>query len=212
MGATVPRFFLLNIIVALVNSAVAAPIVAFVFGGATGHASDALTAPSRRPVAGCSRRRSHRASSSVLADKIISGFVAVAIIEALPPDLCADSGLPAPAGSGRSCSRLIGTASASPSWCVYILLVATAADAALTDGSDRRAARSASRWRSSRSASLAIVLPLVVDRIPASPTRPALIAGMSVLIGDLRHRARAWCRSASGIEPRPRGRRRRPAR
>ena len=44
MGATATRFFILNVIVAFVTSAIAAPIVVFVFGGATGHSSDALTA------------------------------------------------------------------------------------------------------------------------------------------------------------------------
>ena len=101
MGATVPRFFLLNIIVALVNSAVAAPIVAYVFAGATGHASDALTATFAQ--AGRGLLESTFASSVIvsLADKIISGFVAVSIIEALPPlslIYTAKLRLPAPTG------------------------------------------------------------------------------------------------------------------
>ena len=123
MGATVPRFFLLNVIVALVNSAVAAPIVAFVYGGATGHASDALTAAFAK--AGTDLLRATFESSVIvsLADKIISGFVAVAIIEALPPDLSRGLRLPEAAGAKPIALALLGTAIGIAIVVVYIVLV-----------------------------------------------------------------------------------------
>lgn len=98
MGATLPRFFILNIIVALVVSAVAAPIVIFVFGGATGHSSDAITAAFAQ--AGQDLITSVFASNVIvsLADKIISGFIALSIISALPANLTAGLRLPPATG------------------------------------------------------------------------------------------------------------------
>jgi ABC-type Co2+ transport system permease subunit len=109
MGATVPRFFLLNVIVALVNSVVAAPIVAFVFGGATGHPSDALTAAFAQ--AGTDLLRATFQSSVIvfLADKIITGFVAVTIIQALPPELSRGLRLPRGEGASPLALGLLGT-------------------------------------------------------------------------------------------------------
>ncbi len=98
LGSSLPKFFLLNIIVALVVSAVAAPIVIFVFGGATGHSSDAITAAFAQ--AGNDLITSVFASNVIvsLADKIIAGFVALSIIAALPANLT--SGLTLPAATG----------------------------------------------------------------------------------------------------------------
>ena len=87
LGRTIPRFFLLNINVAIACTIVAAPIIVLVFGGATGNGADALTgtflAVGQNLVASVF-------SSNILtslADKIIGGFVALAIIEALPKSL-----------------------------------------------------------------------------------------------------------------------------
>lgn len=98
MGSSLPKFFALNIIVALVVSAVAAPIVIFVFGGATGHSSDAVTAAFAQ--AGNDLITSVFASNIIvsLADKIIAGFVALSIIAALPANLT--HGLTLPAATG----------------------------------------------------------------------------------------------------------------
>jgi ABC-type Co2+ transport system permease subunit len=98
MGSSLAKFFLLNVIVALVVSAVAAPIVIFVFGGATGHSSDAITAAFAQ--AGQDLITSVFASNVIvsLADKIIAGFVALAIIEALPAQMTAGLLLPAATG------------------------------------------------------------------------------------------------------------------
>ena len=98
MGRNNVTYFILNIIVALAVSAAAAPIVIFVFGGATGHSSDALTAAFAQ--AGQSLITSVFASNVIvsLADKIIAGYVALAIINALPSNLVAGIKLPTQTG------------------------------------------------------------------------------------------------------------------
>ena len=90
MGRSIPRFFILNLIVALAVSLVAVPIYVFIFGGATGHFSDLMTAAF---LAMGQNLWVSVFSSNILvslADKIISGFVALAIIEALPKNLTTD--------------------------------------------------------------------------------------------------------------------------
>jgi len=89
MGRTIPRFFVLNLLVALAVSLTAVPIYVFIFGGATGHFSDLMTAAF---LAMGQNLFVSVFSSNILvslADKIISGFVALAIIEALPENLTA---------------------------------------------------------------------------------------------------------------------------
>ena len=122
MGATVTRFFILNVIVALVTSAVAAPIVVFVFGGATGHSSDALTAAFVQ--AGRDLLAAAFASSVIvsLADKIISGFVALAIIEALPADVTRGVRLPAPTSTARLAVAVVGVVVGAALVAAYVLL------------------------------------------------------------------------------------------
>ena len=90
MGRTIPRFFILNLLVALAVSLTAVPIYVFVFGGATGHFSDLMTAAF---LAMGQNLFVSVFSSNILvslADKIIAGFVALAIIEALPLNLTAN--------------------------------------------------------------------------------------------------------------------------
>lgn len=90
MGRTIPRFFLLNVIVAVACTIVAAPIIVLVFGGATGNGADALTGTF---LAVGQNLVGSVFSSNILtslADKIIGGFVALAIIEALPKSLTAN--------------------------------------------------------------------------------------------------------------------------
>jgi energy-coupling factor transport system substrate-specific component len=97
MGRTFTRYFILNLIVALVCTLFAVPIYVFIFGGATGHFSDMMTAAFL--AAGQNLITSVFSSNIIvsLADKVISGFVALAIIEALPKNLTA--GLELPQGS-----------------------------------------------------------------------------------------------------------------
>ncbi|HEY0186437.1 MAG TPA: ECF transporter S component [Cellulomonas sp.] len=84
MGRSIPRFFLLNVIVALILTVVVAPLTILVYGGATGSGQDTVTAVF--VAAGQQLVVSVFSSSllTTLADKIIAGFVALAIIEAMP--------------------------------------------------------------------------------------------------------------------------------
>ena len=87
-------FLLVNILVAFFVSLVAVPIYVFIFGGATGHFSDMMTAAF---LAMGNNLLVSVFSSNILvslADKIISGFVALAIIEALPANMTKGLELP----------------------------------------------------------------------------------------------------------------------
>ena len=81
------KFFGLSVASAVGVSLMAAPIVIFVFGGATGHASDVLTAGLL--AAGGDMWTSVFSSNISVssADKILSSFLALAIIGALPTNL-----------------------------------------------------------------------------------------------------------------------------
>lgn len=87
MGRTMVRYFILSLIVAVMVSLSAVPIYIFVFGGATGHFADLMTAA----FVGMGQQLFVAVFSSniivSLADKIIASFLALAIIEALPPAL-----------------------------------------------------------------------------------------------------------------------------
>jgi energy-coupling factor transport system substrate-specific component len=94
MGKTFTRYFILNLVVALICTLFAVPIYVFIFGGATGHFSDMMTAAFL--AAGQNLITSVFSSNIIvsLADKVISGFVALAIIEALPKNLTSKLVLP----------------------------------------------------------------------------------------------------------------------
>ena len=81
------KFFGLSVASAVFVSLMAAPIVIFVFGGATGHASDVLTAGLL--AAGNDMWAAVFSSNIIVssADKILSSFLALAIIGALPTNL-----------------------------------------------------------------------------------------------------------------------------
>jgi ABC-type Co2+ transport system permease subunit len=123
MGASAPRFFLLNVVVALVTSAVAAPIVVFVFGGATGHPSDALTIVFANAGQGLFAAVLASNILVTLADKTISGFVALSIIEALPPELSRDVRLPAPTNMRPILVAVAGVVVGVGFLLAYLLLV-----------------------------------------------------------------------------------------
>lgn len=129
MGASAPRFFLLNVAVALVTSAVAAPIVVFVYGGATGHPSDALTVVFANAGQGLFTAVLASNVLVTLADKTISGFVALSIIEALPPELSRDLRLPAPTSMRPILVAVAGVVLGVGFLLAYLLLVKPAAPA-----------------------------------------------------------------------------------
>jgi energy-coupling factor transport system substrate-specific component len=92
---------LINIVVAFFVTLTAVPIYVFVFGGAAGHFADMMTAAF---LAMGQNLIVSVFSSNILvslADKIISGFVALAIIEALPATLTKGLQLPKSEGIGK---------------------------------------------------------------------------------------------------------------
>ena len=101
-------FFLVNVLVALIVSLFAVPIYVFVFGGATGHFADVMTAA----FLGMGQNLIVSVFSSnilvSLADKIISGYVGLAIIDALPENLTSSAKLPKSEGLKRIIIPLIG--------------------------------------------------------------------------------------------------------
>jgi len=101
-------FFLVNVLVATVSSIFAVPIYVFVFGGATGHFADVMTAAF---LAMGQNLIVSVFSSNILvslADKIISGFVGLAIIEALPENLTKTARLPKAEGLNKIIIPVVG--------------------------------------------------------------------------------------------------------
>lgn len=101
-------FFLVNVLVAFVCSIFAVPIYVFIFGGATGHFSDVMTAAF---LAMGQNLVVSVFSSNILvslADKIISGYVGLAIIEALPENLTTNARLPKSEGLKKIIIPVVG--------------------------------------------------------------------------------------------------------
>lgn len=101
-------FFLVQVLVALVSSLFATPIYVFIFGGATGHFADMMTAAF---LAMGQNLIVSVFSSNILvslADKIIAGYVGLAIIEALPTNLTSDAKLPKAEGLNKIIIPLVG--------------------------------------------------------------------------------------------------------
>jgi len=82
-----PRLLFLGIVSAFVITSMAVPIYVFVFGGATGHFADIMTAVYLQMGAQLWVAVFSSNILSSLADKILAVFLAVLIIEALPPML-----------------------------------------------------------------------------------------------------------------------------
>lgn len=101
-------FFLVNVLVAVVCTTFAVPIYVFIFGGATGHFSDVMTAAF---VAMGQNLIVSVFQSNILvslADKIIAGYVGLAIIEALPASMTQDTRLPKSEGLNRIIIPVVG--------------------------------------------------------------------------------------------------------
>ncbi len=102
------NFFLTNLLVAVVCSIFAVPIYIFIFGGATGHFSDLMTAAF---VGMGANLLTSVFSSNILvslADKIIAGYVGLAIIDALPESLTEETQLPKSEGIQKIIGPLVG--------------------------------------------------------------------------------------------------------
>ena len=104
---TLPRFFVLNLIVAVVCTLIAVPILVLMFGGTTGHGQDTIT--------DMFFALTHTLFVAVgfsnmlisLAEKVLSGFMALVAVSALPASM--RTGLPlvsAPPVAAATQSRL----------------------------------------------------------------------------------------------------------
>lgn len=84
MGRSLPRFFVLCLYAAIACTVVAVPIIEIVYGGATGHGTDML-ARNIQQMTPSSVLATGSANLLVsMADKIISGFIALVAVVALP--------------------------------------------------------------------------------------------------------------------------------
>lgn len=124
MGRNPVTYFALCVIVGIATGAAGAVIALFVYGGATGHPSDVVTAAL---VAAGGALVNAVFTSSILtsvADKVISGFVAVAIIGALPPRYAHGLPLPAEVGTRTLLVATLGTVAGIAILLVYLLVLA----------------------------------------------------------------------------------------
>lgn len=106
LGRSTVLFFLVAVIVGLVTGILATPIVLFLYGGATGHPSDLITAA----LASFGLERATLTSSvlSSIADKVVSAYIALALIAALPAAVAARATLPEQPGIRRMLVALAG--------------------------------------------------------------------------------------------------------
>jgi hypothetical protein len=88
--------------------AMAAPIITFVFGGATGHSSDALVAALASGGTGVLASSFLGGLPGSFADKLIATFIGLAILRALPSGLTAGVPLPKTDQSGALKMVLMG--------------------------------------------------------------------------------------------------------
>jgi energy-coupling factor transport system substrate-specific component len=107
LGRNAVTFFALAVVVGIVTGALAAPIVIFL-GYATGHPSDLITASLLG--FGVSLELAVLASSvlSSVADKVVSGYVGLALTAALPAAVVAGVVLPQQPGARRFAVALVG--------------------------------------------------------------------------------------------------------
>lgn len=84
MGGSVPRFFVLNVVVAVICTTVATITIVALLGGSTGHSSDDITASLRDLGQSVWFSVSVSNLLTSVTDKLIAGFASLAVIEALP--------------------------------------------------------------------------------------------------------------------------------
>lgn len=85
LGRSVPRFFLLNVVVGLACTVVAVPIIVWLDHGVTGDGADAMTRSMLLVWHSLLPAVASQNAVTSIADKLISGFTALAVCEALPP-------------------------------------------------------------------------------------------------------------------------------
>lgn len=106
LGRNAVLFFLVAVVVGVVTGILATPIVLFLYGGATGHPSDLITAA----LASFGLERATLTSSvlSSVADKVVSAYIALALVAALPAAVAARAVLPEQPGIRRMMVALAG--------------------------------------------------------------------------------------------------------
>jgi energy-coupling factor transport system substrate-specific component len=106
LGRNAVTFFALAAVVGVVTGVLATPIVLFLYGGATGHPSDLITAA----LASFGLERATLVSSvaSSVPDKVISAYVGLALTAALPAAVAARAVLPAQPGTRRLAVAVAG--------------------------------------------------------------------------------------------------------
>jgi hypothetical protein len=106
LGRRSVTFFLVAVVVGLVTGLVATPIVLYVFGGATGHPSDLITAA----LSSFGLERAALVSNmlSSVPDKVISAYLGLAITAALPVAVASRVVLPEQPGGRRLAVAVIG--------------------------------------------------------------------------------------------------------
>jgi energy-coupling factor transport system substrate-specific component len=106
LGRSDVLFFLLAVAVGVVTGVLATPIVLYLYGGATGHPSDLITAA----FASFGLERATLVSSvlSSVPDKIISAYVGLALTAALPASVAARAVLPEQPGTRRLVAAVVG--------------------------------------------------------------------------------------------------------
>jgi energy-coupling factor transport system substrate-specific component len=106
MGRTAVGFFGLAAVVGVVTGVLATPIVLYVFGGATGHPSDLITAT----LSSFGIERAALVSSVVTSvpDKVIAAYAGLAITAALPVAVATRAELPEAPGTRRLAVALVG--------------------------------------------------------------------------------------------------------
>jgi energy-coupling factor transport system substrate-specific component len=111
LARTIPRFFGLNLVVAVVCSCVAVPIIVVLQQGFVGHGADRITLSAMAFLSSvwASVTVANLLTSTV--DKLICGFVSLAVLESLPAPMRPRgwlSGPPGPEMVVRGCSDLPG--------------------------------------------------------------------------------------------------------
>jgi energy-coupling factor transport system substrate-specific component len=94
MGRSFARLVILSVVVGILTQLMAAPIITFLFGGATGSSTDVLIATFAAAGQSLFVSAFLGGIASSIADKIISTFVGLAILRALPIGFTAGIELP----------------------------------------------------------------------------------------------------------------------
>jgi energy-coupling factor transport system substrate-specific component len=87
MANSLPRYFVLSLLVAAVTALISTPIYIFIFGGATGHPTDVIIAAFTAMGQSLPLAVLYTKVLTAIADKPIQCFLALSILEALPPSI-----------------------------------------------------------------------------------------------------------------------------